>query len=153
MEDAIRAGEEAQLKEADEQLYRALRARYNNWPRERLLLLMSLLVSGKSAGAVALEGFLDQSREPVGETVSIAPRAGLEAEPLKDRIRARAGAYIEPSRFRGVPSRQHFTFGGDIKLFEWSVFGLFPDPTWQITVVVDLAPRYQNYGVGIGNWH
>ena len=72
---------------------------------------------------------------------------------MRDRIRARVGGYIEPSRFADGTRRQHFTFGGDIKLFQWSIFGLLPDPTWQITVVVDLAPRYQNYGIGISNWH
>lgn len=153
MEAAIRAGEDAQIAEEEERLYRARKARYENWPRERLLLLASLLVSGPSADAIALEGFLDQKREVVGSSVSLAPRAGVEAEPMRDRIRARVGGYIEPSRFADGTRRQHFTFGGDIKLFQWSIFGLLPDPTWQITVVVDLAPRYQNYGIGISNWH
>lgn len=153
MEDAIRAGEDAELAAEADRLKKARRARYENWPRDRLLLLASVLVSGPSSDAVALEGFLDQRRELVGSSVALAPRAGVEAEPMRDRIRARVGGYIEPSRFADGTRRQHLTFGGDIKLFQWSIFGLLPDPTWQITVVVDLAPRYQNYGVGVSNWH
>jgi hypothetical protein len=34
------------------------------------------------------------------------------------------------------------------------VFGLFADGTaWQLTTAFDLAPRYQSYGLSIGNWH
>ncbi len=128
------------------------KARYANWPREKLLVLGSVLMSGASHEAVALEGFLDQKREIVGRSVVLTPRAGVEAEPVDNRMRIRLGGYIEPTRFDNGSIRQHFTFGGDIKLFNFDVLGLFPNP-WQLQFILDAAPRYTNYGIGIGAWH
>ena len=67
-------------------------------------------------------------------------------------MQTRMGTYIEPSRFGGL-SRQHFTFGFNVKLFPWSVFGLAGDTTWSIGGVADLAPRYQSIGLTLGAWH
>ena len=61
--------------------------------------------------------------------------------------------YIEPSRFDGVPLRQHFTFGTDFRLFTWDVFGIVTEQTWRLSAFVDMSPRYQNFGFGIGSWH
>jgi hypothetical protein len=65
----------------------------------------------------------------------------------------RIGSYLEPSRFSDVSVRQHFTLGGDLRLFEWDVFGLAPDASWRVTVAGDFAPRYQNLGLSAGLWH
>ena len=152
-EKAIRAVEQARLDEESSRLTAARRARDKNWPRERILLLASLLVSGPSTDAVALEGFLEQKREFVGARVDLSPRLGIESEPLPNWLRVRAGTYLEPSRYSDGFPRQHFTFGGDVKLFPFDLFGFLPDRTWRLTVSGDLAPRYTNFGLGISAWH
>jgi hypothetical protein len=145
-EDLELAAELARLKDAR-------RARYLNWPREHLLLLASIVLTGASDQAVALEGFIDQNREIVGQRVSYSPRFAVESEPIPNLLRGRAGLYFEPSRFEDGTHRQHFTFGGDIRLFSWNVFGLVPNTTWKLSAFFDVAPRYQDFGFSIGPWH
>src|SRR6266567_2537318 len=122
-----------------------------------------MLVSGRSSDAVGLESFFSQQASLVGlvpsgdlkrsgQRITYSPRLGLEGEPVPDRIQTRIGTYIEPSRFGGL-ARQHFTFGFDVKLFAWSVFGLAKDQIWRIGGVMDLAPRYESFGVSLGAWH
>lgn len=148
-----RAAEDAELKEADERLHEERKARYLNWPREQVLLLASVLMTGASEGAVALEGFIDQRRELVGSRVTVAPRFAIESEAVPNLLKTRAGVYLEPSRFRDGSSRQHFTLGFDVRVLKWSVFGLFPDHQWRVSAFLDMAERYQNFGVGLGTWH
>ena len=149
----LRAAEDAELKEADERLHAERKARYLNWPREHVLLLASVLMTGASAEAVALEGFIDQRRELVGSRVTVAPRFAVESEAVPNLLKTRAGVYVEPTRFRDGTARQHFTLGFDVRLFQWSVFGLFPDHQWRISAFLDMADRYQNFGLGVGTWH
>jgi hypothetical protein len=153
-ETQIRAAEDAADANADKLLRDERKARYSNWPRQRVLFLASVLMTGASHDAVALEGFIEQQRERVGTRVSMSPRFAIESEALPNLLKTRAGIYVEPSRFTdGVP-REHFTVGGDVRLFAWSVFGIFPtDHTWQLSTFVDLAERYQNFGFSIGTWH
>ncbi len=150
---ALRAIEDQHLAEESERLDRVRKARYVNWPRERILFLASVLFTGQSPNAVSVEGFLDQRTETVGRQVSVAPRLGLEGEPLQNELLLRTGTYVEPSRYEGSTARQHFTFGGDIRLFPLNFWGLLPDDPWKLGLFVDLAPRYVNYGFGFGNWH
>ncbi len=152
-EEALRDLEDARLDAEDKRLYRVRRARYNNWPRERILLLASVLFTGPSNDVVSVEGFLDQRHEQVGRSLSLTPRLGIEAEPLPDRLRARVGTYLEPSRYDDGVARQHFTFGGDVKLFPFDLWGLLGQTTWRVAFYVDVAPRYTNGGIGIGTWH
>jgi hypothetical protein len=152
-EEIIRGIEDQELA-ADAARLRAIRkARERNWPRERITILGSLLVTGPSANAVSLEGFASQTQETVGQSVSFTPRIGVESEPVPNWVHARVGSYLEPSRFADGTARQHFTLGGDIRLFPFSPFGIFGDQIWRITIGADLAPRYQNYGIGLGAWH
>ena len=120
-------------------------------------MLLDVLISGKAPDALGLESFFSEQaalRDTTanaafrrsGQSVSYSPRLGLEGEPVPDRMQTRIGTYIEPSRFGGL-SRQHFTFGFNVKLFPWSVFGLAGDTTWSIGGVADLAPRYQSFGL------
>ncbi len=137
---------------------RALRsqrqARYDNWPHEHVLLLASVLLTGPSSQAVALEGFLDQRRELVGRKVSVAARFAAESEVLPQLLRMRAGVYIEPSRFVDGTARQHFTFGGDLRIGRFSPFGLLGEHfVLGTSAFVDLSPRYQSFGLGLGAWH
>jgi hypothetical protein len=152
--EAILRGIEDQELAADSARLRAIRqARERNWPRERITILGSLLVTGPSANAVSLEGFANQVQETVGQSVSLTPRVGVESEPVPNWVHARFGSYLEPSRFPDGAPRQHFTLGGDFRLFPFSPFGIFGDQIWRLTIGADLAPRYQNYGIGLGAWH
>jgi hypothetical protein len=152
-EKSLRALEDDHLDEESERLRRARKARYANWPREKILLLASVLVTGQSPNAVSVEGFLDKSVETVGRAITLTPRLGLEGEPIQNRLQLRTGLYIEPSRYGAGAARQHVTFGSDIHLFPLTFWGLLPEADWKLGLFVDLAPRYTNWGFGLGNWH
>ncbi|MET0592581.1 MAG: hypothetical protein ABW133_07775 [Polyangiaceae bacterium] len=159
----VRRDEDRRFAETKKRLKDERKARYLNWPRERITVFIELLVTGKSEGAIGLESYfsaqaaLMSGSQPVdlrrsGEVVSYSPRLGFESEPVTNWMQARFGTYIEPSRFGGL-ARQHFTFGFDVKLFPFSGFGLFGDQVWRIGGVADLAPRYQSFGISLGAWH
>ena len=152
-EDTIRAIEEEELSVESARLRAIREAREENWPRERITVYGSLLMTGASSNANSLEGFATQTQQPVGQHVSFSPRIGIESEPVRNLIATRVGSYLEPSRFEAGTARQHFTFGGDVRLFQFSPWGIFGDQIWRVTVAADLAPRYQNFGIGIGAWH
>jgi hypothetical protein len=156
-EASLREIEDEHLDAEIERLRRVREARYANWPREKIVLLASVLLvgptTGASEGAVSLEGFLDQRSETVGRVVTVTPRLGMEGEPLRDRVLLRVGSYVEPSRYDNGTPRQHFTFGTDVRLFPLDFWGLFPEADWKLGIFVDLAPRYANGGIGIGAWH
>lgn len=135
------------------QLLARRKARYQNWPRERVLLLASAVMTGPSTDAVALEGFLEQKREIVGRHIGVSPRFAAESEPIPNLLRLRTGVYLEPSRFDYGTARQHFTFGGDVRIFAWDLFGLLPMTTLRISGFFDVSARYYNYGGGLGVWH
>ena len=152
-EKSLRAIEDVHLDEETERLAKVRRARYANWPREKILLLASVLVAGPSGNATSLEGFLNHTLEPVGRHTTVAPRVGLESEPLPNRMLLRTGTYVEPTRYDGDSARQHFTFGTDVRLFPFSFWGLLPEVNLKLGVFLDVAPRYTNWGIGISNWH
>jgi hypothetical protein len=149
----IRRIEDERLEAESKRLLASRKARYQNWPRAKILLVASALVTGESHDAIALEGFLNQNVEPVGQRVTVSPRFGIEAEPIENWVLARVGSYVEPSRFEGVSARQHFTFGTDVKLFPFDLFGITPGQVWRVTGVLDVAPRYIDWGFSIGAWH
>jgi hypothetical protein len=152
-ESRVRAEEERELATLAKQLYDQRKARYENWPREKILLLASVLFSGPTSDAVSLQSFLSQQVLTAGRKMTVTPRLGMEGEPLRDRITVRVGTYVEPSRYEQGSPRQHFTFGGDVRLFPIDFWGLLPAANWKLAFMLDLAPRYENYGIGIGNWH
>jgi hypothetical protein len=149
----VRASEDAIVANVEKEIHAQRKARYLNWPRQHVLVLASVLMTGPSSDAVALEGFIDQRRELVGARATLAPRFAIESEAIPNLLKTRAGAYLEPSRFSDGTSREHFTFGIDVRVFEWAVFGLFPEHQWSLSAFVDMAPRYQNFGFGVGTWH
>jgi hypothetical protein len=144
---AIRAQRIKNLEERAKARYRAL-------PREKYLLLASLLVSGPVVNGVGVESFLVRTVARSGKTVSITPRVGAEIEPFPNVVQLRAGSYLEPSRFEGGSYRPHGTFGFDLRLFEWNVLGLVADDTsWRIGGSVDVSRAYFSWGITAGLWH
>jgi hypothetical protein len=152
-ERSLRAIEDDHLSEESDRLRRARKARYANWPREKILLLASVLFTGQNPNAVSVEGFLDKRVETVGRAITMTPRLGLEGEPIRQRLQLRTGMYVEPSRYGAGAARQHVTFGADVHLFPLDFWGLWPEADWKLGLFVDLAPRYTNWGFGLGNWH
>lgn len=151
IETELRREEDERLSDASLRYER--RVRYWNWPRERITVLGDLLVTGPSENAVSLESFFSQVDKRSGERMTLTPRLGIEGEPVPDYLQTRIGTYIEPSRYAGRAARQHFTFGFDIRLGAWTMFGLAPNQIWRVSGAVDLAPRYRNMGLSIGGWH
>ncbi len=130
--------------------------RFAELPRERVLVLLSLLVSGQVEQGVSLASFLAHEAE-VGEPLKVgssgastnfSPRFGLEAEPVADWVVLRAGTYYEPNRFAEV-GRQHFTFGAAVRMFSTSWFGLFPEQPYALELGMDAAPRYESVSASI----
>jgi hypothetical protein len=78
---------------------------------------------------------------------------GAEGEPIANWVQMRAGTYFEPSRFEGVGYRVHATFGTDVRLFSWNLFGLLDEFTLTVGAAADVAERYLNAGLGVGLWH
>jgi hypothetical protein len=130
-----------------------------NWPREYILVTADILITGKSENAISLQSFLRQEDISSGARMTTQPRLGMEGEPLPNRVQARVGTYLEPTRYN-VPlsgslvsgSRQHFTAGIDVKIVHWNILGFFPYP-FKLGVAADVAPRYNNFSFGIGIWH
>ncbi|HEY4118771.1 MAG TPA: hypothetical protein VGM56_12990 [Byssovorax sp.] len=154
------------LSEGLAALDRERRARYANWPREHLLLLFDVVLTGPVANGVSIQRFLGQNDASTdasappnyigtsGARVSFSPRLGVETEPLPDLVHTRAGSYYEPARYtdRDI-GRQHFTFGADLKLFRTSWFGLVRPVYYKLQTSGDFAARYQSVSLGLGVWH
>jgi hypothetical protein len=80
----------------------------------------------------------------------------MESEVVPRWLVLRAGSYGEPTRFSGLGAkpRLHGTFGFDLKLFPWTVFGLFDEDTeWRVSAAMDGARSYFSWGLSIGIWH
>ncbi|HWO11963.1 MAG TPA: hypothetical protein VNN80_20860 [Polyangiaceae bacterium] len=122
--------------------------------RAYLLLSASLLISGRVSNAVGVESFLDQQINRSGADVVLSPRVGGEAEVWENRLKARGGLYLEPTRFTTSQPRAHVTLGMDLRLFRWNVLGLWPDDfMWQVGGSMDIAERYLAWGVSIAGWY
>ncbi|MEZ4297820.1 MAG: hypothetical protein R3B70_22885 [Polyangiaceae bacterium] len=160
--------DERAFEKAANALQKERQARYANWPREMLLVTAELLVTGDVPRGVGLEGFLGQNTAvgtpgaivgSSGGEVNFSPRFGIETEPIPGLVHTRFGSYYEPRRL--APSetdgaigvgRQHFTFGADLRVLTTTFWGLVPEITYTLQASVDIAPRYESFSVGIGNW-
>ena len=148
---------EAQRRSPDEArstlVNRLARQRNARMAREKLLVSVSFTVTGPADRAVGLESFLAGVVERSGEKVSFTPRVGVEAEPFPMRLQFRAGAYLEPTRFRTGAPRMHGTLGMDLRTITWDVFGLFDEPMpFKVGGSLDIAREYFGWGVTAGIW-
>jgi hypothetical protein len=148
------AEDSARLSAAYQEARRALAESSARVERFYVLLTASLVISGSVREGVGVESFLNQNVNRSGGEVVYSPRFGVESEVWEERLKLRAGSYLEPSRFATSRARLHGTAGGDVRLFRWNVFGLWPDDfMWHFRGSVDMAPRYFSFGVGIGGWY
>ncbi len=61
---------------------------------------------------------------------------------------------MEPTRFRESNARLHGTTGFEVRVVDWSVFGIFPeDNAFRISGAVDGARGYFGWSLGIGSWY
>jgi hypothetical protein len=131
----------------------ALKQRSQFWPRKGITLLASVLVTGSTPNAVSISGFLLQKREPYGGFVTVSPRVGFETEAIPHWVTVRGGTYLEPSRYEGGRARAHLTGGVDIATVRFTAWGLFADNPWRLRLALDVAPRYSNFAIAIGQYH
>lgn len=109
-----------------------------------------LVVTGPSNDAYGLDAFALHQLERSGHHSSWSPRGGVDYEWIPGRLRVRGGSYWEPGRFDGVGGRLHGTFGIEVRVFQFHLWGL---RRGRITLTGDGASKYQNAGLSIGFWH
>jgi hypothetical protein len=132
---------------------RILRRRYRALPREKVLLSFSMLVTGPTKGAVGVESMLTQVIDRSGEKTSVTLRGGTEVEVVPNRLQLRAGSYMEPTRFRQSSPRLHATTGFEVRVVDWSLFGIFPeDNAFRVSGAVDFSREYFGWSLGGGSW-
>jgi hypothetical protein len=115
-----------------------------------LTLTTDLLITGNSPDAYGIEAFAMQELQRSGKDFAISLRGGAEYEWLPGRFRVRAGSYWEPSRFEGVSGRLHVTFGVELRVFEFHLWGR---RRGRLSFTGDIAERYRNVAASIGFWH
>lgn len=121
------------------------------WRDEKALTLAAdVVVTGATENGYGLEAFGMQSLQPSGRHVVISLRGGLEYEWLPGRLRVRGGAYWEPGRFEDVGGRIHETFGIDLRIGQFHLWG---PRRGRLSLTSDVATRYRNGGISIGFWH
>jgi hypothetical protein len=122
--------------------------------RRYLLISASLLVSGSVDQAIGVESFVSQVVNRSGQHTVYSPRLGLETAVLPELLKLRAGTYLEPTRFASSSPRVHGTFGLDLRLVSWNVFGLWPnDYVWRLGLGGDASRRYFSWGLTLGGWY
>lgn len=137
----------AALRKAVEHDRESARRFIRHQPRRYVLISADLLLYGPTHRGQGVAAFLTQTPERSGENVSVGFRTGIESEFLPNRLKMRAGAYLEPSRFSRAHYRPHGTFGSDVRLFDawdWSI---------RATATIDVAPRYFDWGLSVGFWY
>jgi len=115
-----------------------------------LTLAADLVVTGATVNGYGVEAFGMQGLQRSGRDTVFGVRGGLEYEWLPGRLRVRAGAYWEPGRFDDVAGRRHTTFGADLRVLQFHLWG---PRRGRISITSDVATRYRNVGLSIGLWH
>jgi hypothetical protein len=154
----LRVEEDAEATRFRSEVKALRKQRYRALGREYVLLTLGLLVTGSTDEGISLESYFAQTVTRAGRNATFSVRAGVETELIPGQLKLRLGSYIEPTRFGSEPDakafRQHVTGGFEAELFTWSFFHLLDDDTqWRLNTMLDLAPRWSNYGLSIGFWH
>ncbi|HRG94977.1 MAG TPA: hypothetical protein PLR99_01940 [Polyangiaceae bacterium] len=124
------------------------------FPRPKLLLSTSFMITGPTANAVGMESFLAQRVDRSGRHASFTPRVGVETEALPNWLWLRAGAYLEPTRFAQSSPRLHTTVGLEARVFESSVFNLWDSAVpFRLGVNLDVARDYYDWNWTWGLWY
>lgn len=116
-----------------------------------LTLTADLLVTGSSPNAFGIEAFGMQQLQRSGRHTAVSLRGGAEYECLPGRLRLRAGSYWEPERFVDQGGRLHVTFGAELRVFEFNLWGR--RRRGRLSFTADVASQYRNIAASIGFWH
>jgi hypothetical protein len=108
-----------------------------------------VVITGATDNGHGLEAFGMQGLQRSGRHTALGVRGGLEYEWLPGRLRVRAGAYWEPGRFDDIDGRAHTTFGADLRVLQFHLWGL---RRGRISFTGDVATRYRNVGLSLGFW-
>lgn len=158
---AERERQEQELEEAEDRIDRLedefdahLHALADQAPREFYLLSASVIFLGRAEpDSIGLDAFFDQEQRTRRQTASFAFRIGTEMEPWPNRLKVRGGLYLEPARSAELAPRMHATFGFDLRLFRWDLFGLMDPFDFRVSFTFDGAYDYVSYSVGAGMWY
>jgi len=148
--------DERRLSDREDALDDELRHEYLARPRFYVLVTTELLVLGRSPGSVDLASFYlpTNNVQLSGQHHTLSGRLGVETEAVPNWVKLRAGTYLEPARVVTATDRVHGTFGFDLKLFSWDVFGLIGDfDSWTVSAAGDIARDYLSTSFSIGFWH
>jgi hypothetical protein len=115
-----------------------------------LTLAADAVVTGATAQGYGLQAFAAHELQRSGRHTAISLRGGAEFEWIPGRLRLRAGSYWEPARFDAVSGRLHGTFGVDLRVLSFELWG---PRRGLISFLADFASRYRNVGLGVGLWH
>jgi hypothetical protein len=151
--DGVEEEREDRLDQLREQARVQAKETYQRTPRFYVLISTELVLVGTTGDAASIDevGAFDPQR--TGESLTLSPRLGIESEVVPRWVRLRGGTYGEPSRRSDAHWRVHGTLGFDLKLFEWTVFGLFDEGTgWSISAAGDVAREYLATSFSIGTW-
>jgi hypothetical protein len=117
---------------------------------EAITLATDVVITGATSNGNGIEAFGMQELQPSGRHTVIGVRGGAEYEWLPGRLRLRGGSYWEPGRFDGVGGRLHATFGTDLRVLQFHLWGV---RRGRISITGDVADRYRNIAFDIGFWH
>ena len=119
-----------------------------------LMVSAAMVISGTAEEAVGVDSLLTQEVNRSGKEVVYSPRFGAESEVWPNLLKLRAGTYLEPTRFETSSPRWHGTFGFDVRLINWDVFGIWSDDyLWRLGVSGDVSQRYSVWALSIGGWY
>ena len=116
-----------------------------------LTFALDTVVTGGTPNGYGIEAFGMQQLQRSGRHSAVSVRGGLDFEAIPGRLRLRAGSYWEPARFIDVDGRLHGTFGIDVRVFAFQLWGR--PRRGRISALADIASRYRNIGASIGFWH
>lgn len=118
-----------------------------------LRLVADLVLASPVEEAFMLEALMLGEQVAKGRAASWSPRLGAELEPWPDRLRLRAGTYLEPSRTDLADGRLHGTGGLELRLFRLRLLRGIIDMDISYEAAIDAAPRYLNLSyLGVGTW-
>ncbi|CAN5860926.1 hypothetical protein BH11MYX3_BH11MYX3_48760 [soil metagenome] len=115
-----------------------------------LTVAADLVIAGSTKDAYGIEAFGMQQLQRAGEHTAVSLRIGAEYEWLPGRLRWRAGGYWEPERYAGVGGRAHVTFGAELRVFDFHLWGR---RRGRLGLTGDIAERYRNVALSVGFWH
>jgi hypothetical protein len=156
-EEKLRQAEDEELEKEvesrEDEIDEKRRNEYRAIPRPYWLVSADLILTGPTSNGIGVDGFVEQLRRESGEDLSVGFHMGAETELVDNRLKLRAGFYLEPARNENSVHRPHGTAGLELRLFAWDFFGCFRPFDIKVSLTVDGAARYLDIGVGIGVWH